>query len=83
MTKQESLLRQLSAVQFSLWELHLYLDTHSNDLEALALHEKYEIKYYKLKEEYEKLYGRISPSQGEGIEWLKNPWPWDISEGDK
>ena len=83
MTKKESLLRQLSAVQFSLWELHLYLDTHSNDMEALALHEKYEVKYKKLKNEYEECYGPLSPVKGEGIEWLKNPWPWDITEGDK
>ena len=44
MTKREMLLRKLSTAQFALWELHLYLNTHPTDLEALALHEKYEIK---------------------------------------
>lgn len=82
MTKKETLLRKLSMAQFSLWELHLYLDTHANDMEALSMHEKYEIKYAKLKKEYEDTFGPISPVQGEGIEWLKNPWPWDNTEVD-
>ena len=42
MNKREKLMRSLSAVQFALWELHLYLNTHPTDLEAIALHEQYE-----------------------------------------
>ena len=82
MNGREKLLRQMSAAQFSLWELHLYLNTHPSDLEALAMHEKYEVKYNKLKNEYEENFGPVSSASGEGIEWLKNPWPWDITEVD-
>lgn len=78
MNNREKLLRNLSSVQFALWELHLYLNTHPNDMSALAMHEKYELKFAKLKEEYEENYGPLSPRKSEGIEWLKNPWPWDI-----
>ncbi len=77
MNNREKLLRSLSAVQFSLWELHLYLNTHPNDMGALAMHEKYSLKYRQLKEEYEEKYGPLSAKKGEGIEWIKNPWPWD------
>ncbi len=82
MSNRETLLRQLSSVQFALWELHLYLNTHPNDLSALGMHEKHSLKYKKLKEEYEEKYGPLSPKTGEGIEWLKNPWPWDVGVGD-
>jgi spore coat protein JB len=82
MNKKEKLLRSLSAVQFALWELHLYLNTHPADLEAIALHEQYSVKFEKLRREYEEQYGPLTPQKGEGLEWLKNPWPWDI-EGDE
>ncbi len=78
MSSRDKLLRTLSSVQFALWELHLYLNTHPNDLSALAMHEKYALKFRQLKKEYEENYGPLSPKSGEGIEWLKNPWPWDI-----
>ena len=82
MSTREKLLRNLSSVQFALWELHLYLDTHPNDLEAIALHEKYEVKYMKLKKDYEEKFGPLTPTVGEGVDWLKNPWPWD-EKGDE
>ena len=78
MNKREKLMRSLSAVQFALWELHLYLNTHPTDLEAIALHEQYEAKLRKLRDEYESKYGPLTPTVGEGVDWLKNPWPWDI-----
>ena len=78
MSTHDKLLRTLSSVQFALWELHLYLNTHPNDLSALAMHEKYAHKLKQLRKEYEENYGPLSPKSGESIEWLKNPWPWDI-----
>lgn len=72
----------LSAVQFAMWELHLYLDTHPEDIGALKLHSKYEEKYLKLKDEYEAKYGPLySNSDSPGVHWLKNPWPWDYEGG--
>lgn len=82
MNNREKLLRNLSSVQFALWELHLYLDTHPNDLEALAMHAQYEKKLALLRAEYEEKYGPLSPAVGEGVEWLKNPWPWENERGD-
>ena len=77
MSKKDKLLRSLSAAQFALWELHLYLDTHPADLTAVSMHSQYELKFNNLKTEYEELYGPLTPAMGEGVEWLKNPWPWD------
>ena len=82
MNKKEKLLRSMTAAQFALWELHLYLNTHPADMEALALHEQYTVKLTKLRREYEEACGPLTPMTGEGVEWLKNPWPWDIEGGD-
>lgn len=82
MNKREKLLRQLSTVQFVLWELHLYLNTHPTDMEAIALHEQYEVKKAKLQREFEENFGPLTPNVGEGVDWLKNPWPWDIEGAD-
>ena len=61
----------LSAVQFAMWELHLYLDTHPEDIGDL-----------KLKDEYEAKYGPLYSNSGSpGVHWLKNPWPWDYEGG--
>ena len=35
MTEREKLLKQLSALQFASWELHLYMDTHPYDKDAM------------------------------------------------
>ena len=48
------LMRELSAVSFAAWELHLYLDTHPCDEKALEMHKKYSERARELKEEYER-----------------------------
>lgn len=75
-----NLLYKLSAAQFAKWELHLYLDTHPADLQALALFKKYEAKCDLLKKEYEEKYGGLTADSAQGVEWFKNPWPWDTEE---
>lgn len=75
---RQSALKKLSAAQFTLWELHLYLDTHPGDLQALALFKKSHAKYMVLVSEFEEKYGALTSFNAEGAEWLKNPWPWDI-----
>ena len=42
MNKTE-LLKKLSAAEFALWDLHLYLDTHPCDTKALEIATKFEI----------------------------------------
>ncbi len=82
MTDRETLLRKLSSAQFALWELHLHLNTHPDDSEALRMHDQYEIRCAKLRREYEDTYGPLSPTTGEGALWLQPPWPWDVTEDD-
>jgi len=76
------LMRELSAVQFAAWELHLYLDTHPCDEKALEMHKKYTERAMELREEYEECFGPLTHTTESGLAWIKNPWPWDYMECD-
>ncbi|MEG1436957.1 MAG: spore coat protein CotJB [Oscillospiraceae bacterium] len=79
---REELMRRLSAAQFAMWELHMYLDTHPSDKQAMSLYRKYEIKTRELMKEYEEKYGPLTFSSGKmAAEWLQNPWPWEAQGG--
>lgn len=76
---------ELMALGFAITELGLYLDTHRNDQEALALY----LSYVKLHEEgrkrYEEMYGPLQQTSvtEAGWTWLENPWPWEYEGGRK
>lgn len=76
------LMRELSAVKFAAWELHLYLDTHPCDEKALEMHKKYSERAKELTEEYEECFGPLTHEEGSGLAWVKNPWPWEYMECD-
>jgi len=77
-TEREKLLRQLSAAQFAAWELHMYLDTHKNDLEARKIYNKKTDQANELKKEYERKYGPLTVDSENCVEWLSDPWPWEL-----
>ncbi len=83
MTPKEKLLLRLSSAQFARWELHLYLDTHPNDMQAVAMEKKYAEMVAALTQEFESKYGPLSPKGGVAAEWLQNPWPWDYTREGK
>ncbi|MBQ7541527.1 MAG: spore coat protein CotJB [Clostridia bacterium] len=76
MNKREAAMRRLQSAKFALWEMHLYLDTHPEDLESIAAYKKYEAKYVLLLNEFEENYGAVTQF-APGVAWLKNPWPWE------
>ncbi len=76
MSREQMLLR-LSSIQFAMWEMRVYLDTHLDNKEAQKLYNKYCKQYEAMKEEFEEKYGPITLGDGNSDEWLKDPWPWD------
>ncbi len=82
MTGRNAMLNKLSAVQFALWEMHLYLDTHPWDLQMVETHNKTLMKYKMIKKEYEENFCPLTAEKSQGFEWLKGPWPWEIEECD-
>jgi spore coat protein JB len=85
MTEQEHLMRQISANQFAMWELHIFLDTHPGDCAAAAKLEEYRKTADTLTAKYEAAYGPIHETTNTANRWawIASPWPWEIGEGDK
>ena len=71
------LLDKISAVEFAMWELHLYFDTHPEDLESVKLYNNYKEKRDCLVDEFESKYYSLTSDNAQGICWIKNPWPWE------
>lgn len=76
---KEKLLKRVAALNFAIYELRLFLDTHPNNQEAQEMMKSYKKKYLAVKEEYEKEYGPLTLNGYNSDEWLKDPWPWDNS----
>lgn len=74
------MLKELSAAQFVLWEMHLYLDTHPWDLKMLENYNNALPNYKRLLHEYEDKFCSLTSKKAQGVEWLKGPWPWEIEE---
>lgn len=85
MNNREKLLKRLSAAQFAVWEVHLFLDTHPNDKMAIESYKKYKERYKELLKEYEERYGGLtSDITGDKWTWVDSPWPWEpIKAGEK
>ena len=76
-------LSQLQALSFAVQELALYLDTHRDDREALALYRSYQEMLQKVRAEYQKRYGPLNhgtPQNSEDYQWLDDPWPWEFTK---
>lgn len=75
-------LTELQTISFAIQELALYLDTHRDDKEALAIYRNFQMMYEKTKKCYEEKYGplnHMSHMEGE-YRWLDDPWPWEYAK---
>lgn len=75
---------RISAYDFAMWEMTLYLDTHPNDGEAMELMEAYRRKRGELMDCYERRFGPwVTAShevRGDRWSWVDSPWPWEGKE---
>lgn len=74
---REKLLKRVASLNFAMFELRLFLDTHPNNPEAQEMMKSYRKKYEATKAEYEKQFGPLTLTGYNSDEWLKDPWPWD------
>lgn len=76
---KKDMLEQIMAFDFSLIDLGLYLDTHSNDAEAIRMHKEYKEESDKLRKEYEMQHGPLTPGTTSETtwNWIDDPWPWE------
>ena len=81
--KSATLFNQLQAMSFAIDELGLYLDTHQDDADAVALFNQYVERYAEVMQKYEAQYGSLTQMDSalEGkYTWIDDPWPWDYLE---
>ncbi len=78
--------RRISAYDFAILEVELYLDTHPRDERALQLREVYRDKRRELVEQYEKQFGRYIVTcddvcdEASSWVWVHDPWPWEFTK---
>lgn len=75
-------LTELQTIAFAIQELALYLDTHSDDQEALELYRKFQTLYNEGREKYERECGpltHMNVSKG-AYKWIDDPWPWEYAK---
>ncbi|MGE5558374.1 MAG: spore coat protein CotJB [Bacillota bacterium] len=77
--EQLSSLKEIMALEFTLVDLHLYLDTHPSDSKALSDYNTIFAQLSTLKNNYEETYGPITPRpSARPWQWISEPWPWDM-----
>ncbi len=80
MKTREQLLQIIRKYDFALYDLTLYLDTHTQCQEALRLFRKYRALRQSAMEEYVRRFGPIQAVQNENDkvwDWAKGPYPWE------
>lgn len=87
MNKAE-LKKKIFEIDFAIYELALYLDTHPTCKRAMELLEEYRKKRKDIITVYENNFGKfitnIQDAPASGCwQWLNSPWPWenDFLEG--
>lgn len=73
-------LKELMALDFKLYDLQLYLNTHPFDREVLDKYMDLADEAEEKREEYEEKYGplkAINAATNTEWMWIKNPWPWE------
>ena len=80
MNEEQCKLKELMALDFKLYDLQLYLNTHPFDGEALDMYQELSEEAERVRKEYEEMYGPLKANNAAtDCEWLwiKNPWPWE------
>lgn len=75
---RDELLKKITAVDFYIIDLHLYLNTHPTDKEAISKYNAAVKESRELRETFERMYGPLSYNfiSKYPWQWIDNPWPW-------
>ena len=73
------MLKKLTALDFYIIDLHLYLNTHPNDKDAIMKYNAVVKEATAMRQEYQEQFGMLmagtTPSKVPW-QWIDNPWPW-------
>ncbi len=86
MNEKMKLRRRLYELDFAIYELILFLDSHPESEKALELMREYREKRAAVMAEYREKFGDLiitaadAPAEG-SWKWTDGPWPWDNDFG--
>ncbi len=66
-------------MDFYIIDMHLYLNTHPDDREALMIYNDCVTQVKELREEYTRQFGMLLMNNSisrQPWQWIENPWPW-------
>jgi spore coat protein JB len=79
---QAQLLQEIDEASFAVIDIHLYLDTHPEDEEALAFYQEHMAHRLRLMRTYAQNFGPLTiddaiESDGDTWKWSQQPFPWE------
>ena len=84
MNDREKLLKRLQICDFVLAECNEFLDTHTNNREALAYFKKYQKLREEALREFQDRFGPVTAVNYDGYKdrftYVDNPWPWEVNQ---
>lgn len=79
--EQKKLLHYIHILNFTVYDLTLYLDTHPYDQDALKYFNHYNTRLKQCMEEYSTLYEPLTlrdvNKNDNCFKWALTPWPWE------
>ena len=80
MDSKRDAMKKLMAADFAAYDLQLFLDTHPDDKEAMALYTDAVRKAALARNEYEANYFPVTAAGAAGKmpwQWIVSPWTWE------
>ena len=80
MDSKREAMKKLMAADFAAYDLQLFLDTHPDDKEAMALYTDAVRKAALARNEYEANYCPVTAASAAGKmpwQWIVSPWTWE------
>ncbi|MCL2699558.1 MAG: spore coat protein CotJB [Defluviitaleaceae bacterium] len=78
---RDSVLEQLTQLDFMALDLAMYLDTHPDDRDAITHYNAVINDAQSVREKFEQLFGPLcsfrSESSPDNWGWIECPWPWE------
>lgn len=78
---RRQMLAWVDMVSFAVQDVNLYLDTHPDDMEALAYFREYSRMRNQALWDYASMYGPLTVDLAGGCRnqwnWVNDPWPWE------
>lgn len=82
MNERAAMKKKIYEIDFALYELVLFLDSHPTSRRAMQLMAEYRKKRDSAVAEYESKYGKYIVTtndvpMSDSWKWIDGPWPWD------